>query len=403
MRGRSSYEDKEPTKLSVVVPCYNEESTLVSCVRNLLNIQSEELSLEIIVVDDCSSDKSLSLARSLAVIHPEITVVAHEINRGKGAALRTGFAQATGEIVAVQDADLEYDPQDLIRLVQPIIAGRADVVFGSRFLSSGEHRVLYFWHSLVNKGLTFFSNMFTDLNLTDMETCYKVFRREIIKSITIEEDRFGFEPEIVAKVAQMRVRIMEAGISYYGRTYDEGKKIGWKDGIRALYCIFHYNAPKSPLPIQLIIYLFLGGVSGLLNLLVFLGLIQLGSGLSVAAAIAYVLAAALNYVLCVFLLFRHKARWNSSGELAAYVAVVAGSGLIDVLLTEAFTAGDMSSGFAKAWASVIVLAVNFYGRKYIVFPEKPLGDWKAQQAKEVLGVRKKAVEQASDAPDVVPL
>jgi glycosyltransferase involved in cell wall biosynthesis len=174
----------------------------------------------------------------------------HDYNRGKGAALRTGFQHATGNFVAVQDADLEYDPQDLKRLLGPLRDGVADAVFGSRFLSHGAHRVLYFWHYLGNALLTFLSNMLTDLNLTDMETCYKVFRRDVIQSITIEEDRFGVEPELVAKVAQQRLRIYEMGISYYGRTYEEGKKIGIKDGFRALYCIFHYNAHRAPLPIQ---------------------------------------------------------------------------------------------------------------------------------------------------------
>ncbi len=170
--------------------------------------------------------------------------------RGRGAALRTGFQNATGDFVAVQDADLESDPQDLKRLLGPLKDGIADVVFGSRFVSHGTHRVLYFWHYLGNAVLTFLSNMFTDLNLTDMETCYKVFRRNVIQAITIEEDRFGVEPELVAKVAQKRLRIYEMGISYYGRTYEEGKKIGVKDGFSALYCIFHYNAHRAPLPIQ---------------------------------------------------------------------------------------------------------------------------------------------------------
>jgi dolichol-phosphate mannosyltransferase len=228
---------KRAVKLSVIIPCYNEERTLNNCVKKVLGIASETLSLEVLIVDDCSKDRSLEIARELEKQYPEVSVLCHEKNMGKGAALRTGFGTATGDFVAVQDADLEYDPMDLKRLLLPLMAGKADVVLGSRFLSSGAHRVLYFWHSLGNRFLTFLSNMFSDLNLTDMETCYKVFRREVIKSINIEEDRFGFEPEIVAKLASMRLRVYEMGISYYGRTYEEGKKIGAKDGFRAIYCI----------------------------------------------------------------------------------------------------------------------------------------------------------------------
>jgi glycosyltransferase involved in cell wall biosynthesis len=224
-------------KLSVVVPCYNEEATLGKCVRRALEIQDGSLGLEIIIVDDCSTDRSLEVARELEAEYPQVKVLHLQKNQGKGAALAEGFRQATGDFVAVQDADLEYDPQDLKRMVIPLMEDKADVVFGSRFLSIGAHRVLYFWHYLANYFLTALSNMFTDLNMTDMESGYKVFRREIIHSIRIQENRFGFEPEIVAKVAHMRPRIFEIGISYYGRTYEEGKKIAFRDGLRALYCI----------------------------------------------------------------------------------------------------------------------------------------------------------------------
>ncbi len=367
-----------PVMLSVIVPCYNEESTIDLCVERLLRVCNEQIALEVIIVDDNSKDGSLARAKSLAANHSEVRVLAHGRNMGKGAALRTGFAAVTGDIVAVQDADLEYDPMDLRRLVQPIMEDRADVVFGSRFLSAGEHRVLYFWHYLTNKALTFLSNMFSDLNLTDMETCYKLFRREIIDSITIEEDRFGFEPEIVAKVAQLRVRIIEMGISYYGRTYEEGKKIGWRDGIRALYCIFHYNAPKAPAPIQFAIYILIGALAALFNLLVFLVMIHAGLNVCYSAGLAYSLAAVMNYFLCIAFLFRHKARWSSKLELAAYVAVVVGSGLIDLSVTK-FLSAITSLAEAKIAASALVLIINFYGRKYLVFPEKPSGKWKPQK------------------------
>ena len=196
--------------------------------------------MEVIVVDDCSTDGSRQLLQSMQpALYDQL--VLHERNAGKGAALRSGIAAATGEVVLIQDADLEYDPQEYPRLLAPIVAGEADVVYGSRFIGSGPHRVLYFWHRLGNGFLTLMSNMFTNLNLTDMETCYKVFRREIVQSIRIEENRFGFEPEITAKIARMHCRIYEIGISYRGRTYEQGKKIGWKDGVRAIYCILKYN------------------------------------------------------------------------------------------------------------------------------------------------------------------
>ena len=223
--------------LSVVVPCFNEEATIVEL---LALVSASPWVHEIVVVDDGSTDGS----RELLAGHtdPKVRVHLQPHNQGKGAALRQGFALVTGEYAVVQDADLEYDPADYGLLLAPLENGRADVVYGSRFQSGAPHRVLLFWHTVGNKLLTLFSNMMTDLNLTDMETCYKVFRREIIQSIEIEEDRFGFEPEVTAKVAAMRCRIYEVGVSYSGRTYAEGKKIGWKDGMRAIVCIVKYSS-----------------------------------------------------------------------------------------------------------------------------------------------------------------
>ena len=232
-----------PRKLSVVIPCFNEERSLETIVQRVLAADRCGLNLELIIVDDGSADRSSEVMKSLAANYPEIVSVTHATNRGKGAALRTGFNSATGDIVLVQDADLEYDPAEYPRLLKPILDGRADVVFGSRFRGGEETRVLYFWHRVANQLLTLASNMFTDLNLTDMETCYKVFRREVLAQIDIVENRFGFEPEITAKVAKLaaRPRIYEVGISYSGRTYEEGKKIGFRDAVRALYCIVRYN------------------------------------------------------------------------------------------------------------------------------------------------------------------
>jgi len=225
-------------RLSVVIPVYNEVNTLLSLIER---VQRSPVEKEIIVVDDCSTDGTTDLLKRTP-LEPNVRTLVHTVNQGKGAALRTGFAHATGDMVIVQDADLEYDPQEYPKLVKPIVDGLADVVYGSRFAGGETHRVLYFWHSVGNHLLTLCSNAFTNLNLTDMETCYKVFRRTVLQQIVIEENRFGFEPEITAKMAKLKVRVFEVGISYAGRTYEEGKKIGWKDGVRAMWCIVKYNA-----------------------------------------------------------------------------------------------------------------------------------------------------------------
>ena len=224
--------------LTAVMPVYNEAATVAEVVRVVLAQRPVQ---QLVIVDDCSTDGTWDQLQPLAKNEPRIQLVRHEVNQGKGAALRTGIARATSPIVIIQDADLEYDPAEYHRLLGPILAGKADVVFGSRFIGSGMHRVLYFWHMVGNRFLTLVSNMVTNLNLSDMETCYKVFRREVLAEIVIYENRFGFEPEITVKIAKQKVRIYEVGISYSGRTYQEGKKIGWRDGFRALYCIIRYR------------------------------------------------------------------------------------------------------------------------------------------------------------------
>ena len=350
--------------LSVVIPCYNEKSTLAACVEAVLSTQTATVSLEIIIVDDGSADGSRIIAEALAARHGEVKALAHPNNRGKGAALRTGFGVATGDYVVVQDADLEYDPRDLLQLIAPLRQGKADVVLGSRFATGGEHRVLYFWHSVGNRLLTLLSNMFTDLNLTDMETCYKVFRREVIQSINIQESRFGFEPEVVAKVAAMHCRVYEMGISYHGRTYAEGKKIGLRDGFRAVLCILRYNSGQAPAATQFIVYCVVGAAALGINLIAFASLRAMDVGVFSSTVAAFLLLAALTYALRMSVIFGSGTGWRVWSESVVRCLVTVAAGAIDAGCTLMLCLVEQREWICKIGGFAMAFGLHLAGRQY---------------------------------------
>ena len=359
----------EAVKLSLIIPCYNEAETLANCIQKIQAVENENLSIECVIVDDCSTDKSLTVAEELEKKYENVKLFKHEVNMGKGAALRTGFVHATGDYIGIQDADEEYDAQEYKVLLKAMIDGGADVVYGSRYLRPSTRRVLYFWHTWMNKMLTLVTNMFTNLDITDMETCYKLFKREVIQKIapTLVENRFGFEPEVTVKVAAGDYKVYECAISYNPRSYEEGKKIGWKDGVRALYCILHYGGSFAPLPMQILLYLFIGGVSALVNIVSFLILSQYYIEIIPISVAAFIIAAITNYFLCITILFQHKARWGTIGEVIAYIFTLIVMGALDSGVTVALAAAGFSILASKINAIFIGLAGNFIFRRFLVF------------------------------------
>lgn len=361
-------QDKVHT-LSLIIPCFNEEKTLESCIDRVLHIQTDALKVECVIVDDCSSDNSLKIANDLALKYSNIKVCHHVVNQGKGAALRTGFIHATGDFIGIQDADEEYDPNQYHVMLEPMLNNNADVVYGSRYLKPDTRRVLYFWHTWMNKTLTIVTNMFTNLDITDMETCYKLFHREVIQNIApkLKENRFGFEPEVTTHVARGDYRVFECAITYNPRSYEEGKKIGWKDGVWALYCILHYGASFAPLPMQLLLYTFIGGFSALVNVATFSTLLFTGISLTISTIASFIIAAVINYILCILVLFQHKARWSTVGEIFAYVFTISVMGLADFGMTIGLASVGTSLVLSKIIAAFIGLAGNFLLRRYLVF------------------------------------
>jgi glycosyltransferase involved in cell wall biosynthesis len=366
-------------KISIVIPVYNEGKTVAAVIDRVKKapLPTAVSAREIVVVDDCSTDGTRGILKTVA--GPEVNVVYHDVNKGKGAALRTGFAHCTGDIVIVQDADLEYNPDEYPTLLAPIIEGDADAVYGSRFIGAQRHRVLYFWHSMGNLLLTALSNAFSDLTLTDMETCYKVMKREIARRITLQENRFGFEPEITAKLAELarneNIRIYEVGVSYRGRTYTEGKKIGLKDAVRALYCIVRYNT--SPLA-NFVKYSIDGLLVVFLQFATLIGLVEAGNlkslaGLNIAHAVSIEVSIIAGFLVHAFMTWRF--RLSSGGAMAKKFLLFHLFNCVPFAVRAMvfFLLVRQTHYLASALASVgVALVFNFWGYNYLIFTKKSI-------------------------------
>jgi len=364
--------------LSLIIPCYNEAATLEKILAKALSlhqqtVHGQTIKLELILVFDGSTDQSLSIAQAWAQDHPPIKILSYAPNRGKGYALRQGIKIAQGDLIGIQDADLEYDPAEYLKLIATLLENHAEVVYGSRYLLQNQRRILSFWHSLTNHGLTLLTNMFTNLDLSDMETCQKLLQKSALQKILphLQEDRFGIEPEITIQIAKQRLRIYECAISYHPRTFAEGKKIRWTDGVHALYCILHYGGPTAPLPMQIILYFFIGLICAITNVLLFtLGhyvlLAQNDPAFTITAAFAG--AAALNYLLCISILFEHQKRKGILREILLYLVAIIFMGFIDYALTIfGHHQFHLSWFVSKSLTAPLSFGLNFIFRKYVVF------------------------------------
>jgi glycosyltransferase involved in cell wall biosynthesis len=367
-------------KISIVIPVYNEEKTIAALIDKVRRapLYASGAAREIVVVDDCSDDGTRTVLKTAADL--EVKVLYHEVNKGKGAALRTGFAHCTGDIIIVQDADLEYNPDEYPALLAPIIEGDADVVYGSRFVGAARHRVLYFWHSMGNMGLTTLSNMFSDLTLTDMETCYKVMKRGIAERLVLQENRFGFEPEITAKLAELarneNIKIYEVGISYRGRTYNEGKKIGLKDAVRAFYCIVKYNT--SPLA-NFVKYALDGVLVALLQLVTLVGLVEIAgfasiAGLNIAHAISIEVCIIAGFMVHSVMTWRQHLKGRSAVLKKFFLFHLFNCVPFAVRALVFFVLVQQTHYLVSALVSVAVaLVFNFWGYNYLIFTRKNTG------------------------------
>ncbi len=365
-------------KLSIVIPVYNEKNTILEIIKIVKNVSLPEqiTSREIVLVDDYSKDGTRDILKSIN--DPEVQIFYHAKNMGKGGALNTGFKKTTGDFVIIQDADLEYDPNEYPRLLKPILDNKADVVFGSRFVGGQTHRVLYFWHTMMNKFLTFLSNAFSDLNLTDMETCYKLFRKNILDQISIEENRFGFEPEITAKVGEMartkNVKIYEVGISYYARTYNEGKKIGWKDGVRALWCIFKYNTSGFA---HFVKYAINGVIVALSQIIAIYALVKYlnfntDNLQQIANIISIEISVLVGLLLHSYITWRYKYETTRNFlKVFIYFHLVTGvSFLVRVFLFPILASFGIDYMTNTLIGVVIAIIINFFGYDKVVFKRK---------------------------------